>query len=113
MLDYLPPETIFLVCEPEAISEHADSYAGQVPPGDPFFISWLGFQDLLRFQNRTVVEIEEAEAEFQLAEPPDRTEIAEPCPGLSLTGMHRELPSLPGAGFLESRCLPALGGASA
>ncbi len=85
LLDYLPPETLFLVCEPEAILEHADSYAGQVPPSDPFFISWPGFQDLLRVQNRTVVKIEEAKAEFQLAEPPERTEIAEPCPGLSLT----------------------------
>ena len=99
LLDYLPPETIFLVCEPEAISEHADSYAGQVPPGDPFFISWLGFQDLLRAQNRTVVEIEEAEAEFQLAEPPDRTEIAEPCPGLSLTECTANSRACPVLGF--------------
>ncbi|MBI4323650.1 MAG: transcription-repair coupling factor [Chloroflexi bacterium] len=74
LLDYLPPDTLFLICEPEAILEHADSYAGQVPSGDPFFISWPGFQDLMRAQNRTVVEIAEAKTEFQLIKPPESTD---------------------------------------
>ena len=39
LLDYLPKEAIFLLCEPESLTAHADSYAQQVPAGDPFFIA--------------------------------------------------------------------------
>jgi transcription-repair coupling factor (superfamily II helicase) len=42
--DYLPPETIFLVCEPEQLSIRADEYAGRIPADDAFFISWEDFQ---------------------------------------------------------------------
>ena len=40
LLDYLPRETIVLVCEPEQVALHADEYAAQIPAGDPLFISW-------------------------------------------------------------------------
>ncbi len=40
LLDYLPRETIFLLADPEQLALHADEYAQQVPPGDPFFVSW-------------------------------------------------------------------------
>jgi transcription-repair coupling factor (superfamily II helicase) len=43
LLDYLPRETIFLLCEPELLAEHANEYAHQVPASDPFFISWEEF----------------------------------------------------------------------
>jgi transcription-repair coupling factor (superfamily II helicase) len=43
LLDYLPPETIFLLCEPESLAVHADAYAQRVPAADPFFISWPDF----------------------------------------------------------------------
>jgi transcription-repair coupling factor (superfamily II helicase) len=42
-LDYLPKETIFLLCEPESLVAQADSYAQQVPADDVFFISWSVF----------------------------------------------------------------------
>jgi transcription-repair coupling factor (superfamily II helicase) len=45
LLDYLPKEAIFLLCEPESLTVHADSYAQQIPAGDPFFIAWA---DLVR-----------------------------------------------------------------
>ncbi len=43
LLDYLPRETIFLLCEPEQLVLRADDYAAQIPAGDPFFISWPDF----------------------------------------------------------------------
>ncbi|HEY1490247.1 MAG TPA: transcription-repair coupling factor [Verrucomicrobiae bacterium] len=43
LLDYLPRETIFLLCEPESLTFFADAYAQQVPKDDPFFIAWPDF----------------------------------------------------------------------
>jgi transcription-repair coupling factor (superfamily II helicase) len=43
LLDYLPRETIFLLCETELLEQRADEYARQVPADDPFFISWEDF----------------------------------------------------------------------
>ncbi len=40
LLDYLPRETIVLLCEPELLGERADEYAQQMPADDPFFVSW-------------------------------------------------------------------------
>ncbi len=45
LLDYLPPNAIFLLCEPERLCEQAGAYEAQVPPGNPFLISWQEFQD--------------------------------------------------------------------
>jgi transcription-repair coupling factor (superfamily II helicase) len=63
LLDHLPRETIFLLCEPEQLALRADEYALQIPAGDPFFISW---PDLLTELNRrgfaSVALTEEAEA---------------------------------------------------
>ncbi len=38
--DHLPPGTLFVLCEPEALAAQAEAYARQVPAADPFFISW-------------------------------------------------------------------------
>ena len=43
LLDYLPRETIFILCEPESLAAHADEYAQQIPVDDPFFIAWPDF----------------------------------------------------------------------
>ena len=43
LLDYLPKQTIFLLCEPEQIDLRADEYAQQVPAADPFFMAWEDF----------------------------------------------------------------------
>jgi transcription-repair coupling factor (superfamily II helicase) len=44
LLDYLPSNAVFVICEPDAIDEHAQRYEEQVPAGDPFFISWDDFR---------------------------------------------------------------------
>jgi transcription-repair coupling factor (superfamily II helicase) len=60
LLDYLPRETIFLLCEPDSISALADQYASQIPASDPFFIDWQNFQDELQKKGMTLLEISEA-----------------------------------------------------
>ena len=57
LLDYLPRETIFLLCEPESLATHADAYENQVPKGDPFFISWPDFLVELNGRGFTSVEL--------------------------------------------------------
>jgi transcription-repair coupling factor (superfamily II helicase) len=59
LLDYLPPETIFLFCEPESLAVHADIYEQQVPKDDPFFISWPDFLTELNRRRFTSVELAE------------------------------------------------------
>ncbi len=61
LLDYLPRETIFLLCEPDALETHAATYAGQIPANDPFFIPWEEFLAQLEARKMTVLEIAEAE----------------------------------------------------
>ena len=61
LLDYLPRETIFVLCEPDSLAVHADSYEQQVPKDDPFYISW---PDLLVDLNRrhfTTMELADGE----------------------------------------------------
>ena len=42
--EYLPKETIFVICEPALVLEAAEKYEAQIPAGDPFFCSWVEFQ---------------------------------------------------------------------
>src|SRR5262245_14936647 len=43
LLDFLPQETIFLLCSPKQLKWRADEYAQQIPADDPFFVSWDEF----------------------------------------------------------------------
>jgi transcription-repair coupling factor (superfamily II helicase) len=36
LLEHLPRETIFVLCEPESLAAYADNYAQQIPADDPF-----------------------------------------------------------------------------
>ncbi len=40
LLDHLPRQSIFLLCEMEQIELRADEYADQIPADDPFFVAW-------------------------------------------------------------------------
>ena len=61
LLDYLPDETIVILCEPEAIERHAEDYAELVPEGDPFFASWEELRAELLRRELTVVALMEDE----------------------------------------------------
>jgi transcription-repair coupling factor (superfamily II helicase) len=56
LADYLPRESIILLCEPEKLEEQAAQYAQQVPAGDAFFISWEEFRAQLAAKGTTVIE---------------------------------------------------------
>jgi transcription-repair coupling factor (superfamily II helicase) len=64
LLDYLPRETIFILCEPEQLALRADEYAQQVPANDPFFISWPEFLATLDSGGKTRLELEEGDTSF-------------------------------------------------
>ena len=64
LLDYLPSNTIFLLCEPEQLAGRADEYAQQVPAGDPFFFAWAEFQTQAAARGMALVKVSEAEPGF-------------------------------------------------
>ena len=61
LLDYLPRETIFLLCEPDQLAVRADEYASQIPASDPFFISWAEFLADLDRRGLTRLELNDAD----------------------------------------------------
>jgi len=61
LLDYLPAETILLLCEPEQLDEQAQEYGRQVPPGDAFFMPWQEFRRQAEAKGMTVLNLAEAE----------------------------------------------------
>ncbi len=49
LLEHLPRETIFVLCDPESLAVQAENYAQQIPADDPFYVSWPDFlKELLR-----------------------------------------------------------------
>ena len=64
LLDFLPRETIFILCEPEQLTLRADEYAQQVPANDPFFISWPEFLTLLDSSGKTRLGLDEGDTSF-------------------------------------------------
>ena len=60
LLDYLPRETIFLLCDPEQLAARADEYAQQIPANDSFFITWQDFRAALNQRGFASLELAEA-----------------------------------------------------
>jgi len=74
LLDYLPPETILLLSEPEQLEARAAEYAQQIPQDDPFFIAWENFGQQAAAQGKTLLGVTEDEpntAEQGLSPVPD------------------------------------------
>src|SRR6185437_10582608 len=63
LLDFLPNNTIFILCEPESLASYADEYAQQLSSEDPFFISWQNFREIAVAQGKTFLELSEAAEE--------------------------------------------------
>jgi transcription-repair coupling factor (superfamily II helicase) len=61
LLDYLPRETIFLLCEPEQLAWRAKEYATPIPADDPFFISWNDFLTDLDQRGMSRLEVSDAD----------------------------------------------------
>jgi transcription-repair coupling factor (superfamily II helicase) len=60
LLDYLPKETVLLLCEPEQLALRSDDYAKQVPEADPFFVPWEGFRESALVKRMTLLAVSEA-----------------------------------------------------
>ena len=60
LLDYLPPDSTLLLCEPEPLNDQAAAYDQQIPPADPLYISWPAF--LAEMAQRSVNSIQLTEA---------------------------------------------------
>jgi transcription-repair coupling factor (superfamily II helicase) len=80
LIEYLPQDTICLVCEPELIDDQAQAYAEQIPPGDAYFIDWSELLDLARQIGMTKIGISEEATVSEESGP--GTELASPDPGL-------------------------------
>ena len=76
LLDFLPRETIFLLCEPEQLAVHAEEYAQQIPANDPFFIAWPDFLTDLGHRGMTCVQLSEAETNGAPVSDPARISLA-------------------------------------
>jgi transcription-repair coupling factor (superfamily II helicase) len=63
--DHLPPETIFLLCEPEQLATRADEYAQLIPENDPFFIPWSNLLAQLDRKAMTRLEVSDADVGVQ------------------------------------------------
>lgn len=80
LLDHLPGETMFLLCEPEQLELRANEYAEQVPAGDAFFISWEKFVAEVQSRGMTVVELGESDDSLPLTalSPREREKHSQP-----------------------------------
>ncbi len=63
LLDYLPDDALLVLCEPGALMDHALRYRQQVPPEDPFFLSWDDFLATAEQRGLTLLEVTEANAD--------------------------------------------------
>jgi len=57
LLDHLPRNTIFVLCDPESLAIHAENYAQPIPADDPFYIPWPDFLTELNRRGFTSVEL--------------------------------------------------------
>ncbi|MDB6068718.1 MAG: mfd [Pedosphaera sp.] len=87
LLDYLPRDAIFLLCEPDKLADHADQYAAQVPENDPFFSSWEDFQQ--RVSEAGMVSLAVAETAESAGDPffDEKTEDDEAEPSLPFSSL--------------------------
>jgi transcription-repair coupling factor (superfamily II helicase) len=60
LLDYLPDNALLVVCNPEAVNHTVADYVVQVPPDDPFFITWENLRDQIEARRLTTVEVFES-----------------------------------------------------
>ncbi len=82
LLDYLPANTLLVLCELERLEEKADEYAGQIPENDPFFIGWDEFLEQAAAKKMTVLHVGEGSQnpEQAFTETSDASVESEPEP---------------------------------
>jgi transcription-repair coupling factor (superfamily II helicase) len=101
LLDYLPPGTLFLLCDPENLDAQAGSYESQVQPGHPLLIPWRDFQAETARRGMVSVSLSELENIF-LEDPPPPPIPEEPSV--------ESLPSVPSLVFQSLDIFRPIGG---
>jgi transcription-repair coupling factor (superfamily II helicase) len=64
LLEYLPPKTLFLWCEPDLLDAQARRYQEQVSVSDPLLISWEQFQEDVSGRGMSSVSVSEFDQPF-------------------------------------------------
>jgi len=59
LLEYLPPETLFILCEPDLLDEHARRYQEQAAVGDRLLTTWEQFQEEMSQRGMTALPLTE------------------------------------------------------
>jgi transcription-repair coupling factor (superfamily II helicase) len=59
LLDYLPRQTLLLLCDPPALDAAAKEYFERVPAGDPLFVRWQELREQIGAGELTVLEVGE------------------------------------------------------
>jgi transcription-repair coupling factor (superfamily II helicase) len=68
LVDYVPPQSLWLFSEPEQLAEQAADYSAKLPALSPLFLHWQEFTGLLRDHAQRLIEF--------TAEPPVASEVA-------------------------------------
>ena len=111
LLDYLPPNALLLLCEPDRLEEHAALYASQVPAGDPFFIAWAELRAQAEQRGMTLLSLNDnLDAQEFLEQPtPDPSQEGnEPNAARERSTISAPLLGGAGGGFPETTNTPAL-----
>ncbi len=66
LLEYLPDNTLIVLCEPEFLEARAEEYGRQVPAGDAFFIPWSEMRKGMIERGLTLLSLAEAENPAEL-----------------------------------------------
>jgi transcription-repair coupling factor (superfamily II helicase) len=110
--EYLPSNSLFLLCEPRALEEMAESYANQVPKGDSFFVSWSDLLAQIAADSATRLDLMEASESVSLSPPSGEGSIGS-YGGWSGASNRESISEDPlreeeGQGEHESKLLPAV-----
>ncbi len=70
LLDYLPAQTLVILCEPEHLNQQARNYHEMIPKNDPFYVPWPDILSQMRAQGMSIIQLHENE----LIDPSESTE---------------------------------------
>ncbi|HMJ65734.1 MAG TPA: DEAD/DEAH box helicase, partial [Candidatus Binatia bacterium] len=59
LADHLPRDTIYVLCEPDRLGEHADAYSQGLPRDDEFHLDWQAVQEQLGAASATILSVRE------------------------------------------------------
>ena len=84
LLEYLPRETLFLLCEPDLLAAQARRYREQVSANDPLLMSWDSFLEEMSRRGMTRVALSDFAPSFLPDPIPAENQYFTPTPTLNL-----------------------------